>query len=474
MKTFTELLEHVEYFEEGARDKAKEFKSKMKPLIKKVRTAQIGDPRRYAYMMVWPFLRDELQIPELQGQDTPVNSALIQRKLEELTDAGKLPDDAGEQFEKYAEKEFDDFVNRISATKRKTSLKSHYKGEDVKKHIDVAGRGSGFTSGETAAERAERKRLEDEMQQKAAEGDPDARLKQIGINLQEIEPEFQDAVRDISDTLQPSDTILVEIIFDPDDGPVVQKRGIIQLFQGQTTEEPDISDGNTKMTFEIAPDSSLAKKIKSAGTQAVETLLQDTIFDTMDGREARVIIHMPEDEDFIKPIQEPELDDTYIDDDEPSDDQLRAIEDEDEEGVPKAGSKNEEDAEMMSAYRSPYEQERQGGPQQSDTVASVRLPDGEYEVYFKGGRVFKIEGPDPDINTVAVTQKLKKGHKLKDALITSKNTNRRPVPMTDSVIHYMPDEGGTYEEPIVLETTRDRLKPKTNHQIQEYRRLLGE
>jgi hypothetical protein len=479
MKEFAELLEMVDYFEEAinpTRGKAKDFKAKMKPLIKKVKTAKIGDPRRYAYMMVWPFLRDELQIPELQGQDTPVNSALIQRKLEELHDAGKIPDDAGDKFEAYAEQEFDDFVNRISTTKRKTSLKSHYKGGDVKSHIDVAGKGTGFTPGETAAERAEKAKLEKEIEQKAAQGDPDARLKQIGISIDDVEDEFKDAVRDISDTLQPQNTIMVEIIFDPADGPVVKKQAITGLFQGQTTDEPDINEDYTNMTFEIDPSSQLGQKIESAGASAIETMLQDHIFDIENGREAKVIIHMPETEDFLKPIKEPELDDTYIDDDEPSDEQLSDIENEDEEDEkPWYGGKNEEDAEMMGVYRSPYEQQRPGGPAQGDTVTQVNIGSNTYDVYFKGGQVVKVEGPDADFNTTAITQKLKKGHKLKDALITSKNTNRRPVPMMDSVLAYMPpatDED--HEEPIFLETTRERYKPSTLHQLDEYRHMLGD
>lgn len=447
MKSFNDLLEAAELFEENTRDKAKGFKKQIRPFIKKVKDAQVGDPRRYAYMLVWPFLRDVLKVPDMQGQDTPKNSALIQRKLEDLSDAGDLPEDAAEQFTKYAEEQFDQHVDTISVTKRKSSPKSHVRGKDVKTRVAVAGGGTGFTEKETASERAERNRVEAELRAKQeAEGGGEEkgedRLKQIGIDVDSVEAEFKNAVTDIADTLQPADTTLIEVIGRPGDGPIVQKQQIIDFFQGELVEQDNFekTSGYANLEFEIKADSKYNDAVQQMGAEKFEQLLSQR-FSEMLGRDIQVIVHAPETEDFIKPIDDSPRESPYTDEDEQWSD-------------PYAGQR----------------QERHEG----DTVSEVILPQGKYEVYFKGGKVIKVEGPDSDFNLVALNSKLSKGHQLKDALLTTRNTRRSFAPVMDSVMDYMPTNDGEYKEPVILETTRQRLSPKTNHQMDEYRKLLGE
>jgi hypothetical protein len=446
MKNFVDLCDAAQIFEESAetRAKAKGFKGKMKPLIQRVKSAQIGDPRRYAYQMVWPFLRDELGIEELQDQDTPIDSALIQRKLEELAEAGALPDDAGTQFEAYAAREFDDFVNRISTTKRTTSLKSHFKGQNVKSHVQVAGGGAGFTSKETAAERAARVETENKLKAQMGDSDePEDRLGRIGISIDEIEDEFKDTVRDIADTIVQADTTLVEIHFDLADGPIVQKQQIMSLFNGNLIEQPD--DVFTKsqthnnqgiMEFELAPNSALAQQIAKVGPDRVERLLKDTIFDNTD-REVEVIIHVPEEEDPIKPIND-EGDDDYMDDDyEPSDRELQKLE----------AEIDDDDDSYVRTYMPDN-----GDP---DEVKRLRKPN-------KADKDEEDDDNEEDLETVAGRyHKLKKG----------RNT-RRPMVNESSILDYMPVSDGDYEQKTILESTKNRFKPTSHHQLEEYHRMM--
>jgi hypothetical protein len=101
----------------------------------------------------------------------------------------------------------------------------------------------------------------------------------------------------------------------------------------------------------------------------------------------------------------------------------------------------------------------------------VRLPSGTVTVIIRNGQIVRVDGGN--VNISALNMKFQAGHKLKDALLTSSNVRRPQRPVMESVLDYMPESDGEYEEPVVLETTRDRLTPKTSHQMDEYRRLLG-
>ena len=278
MKYFTDLFDTLLMIDENieTRAKAKEFKSSMKPIIKRVKDAEVGDPRRYAYMLAWPFMRDVLGIEEMQGQNCPVNSALIQRKLEELYDAGRLPEDAGKQFEEYANAEYDNFVNTKSITRPKN------KGEFV-----------GFDEEESASERAERNRIERELQAaKAKEAKVDTGY-DIDVDVSEVDAEFQSVVSDIADSIGTrSSTSIIEVFVNPADGPIVQKQPILSLFsQKDLVGAPEIE--SDKFVFELKPTSEISKLIVQRGAEHIEQYLT-TLFTQRLDREVRVIVHSPE------------------------------------------------------------------------------------------------------------------------------------------------------------------------------------
>lgn len=506
MKNFTDLLDTIDLIEEGTRDRAKGFKAKMRPLIKKMKTAQIGDARRYAYQLLWPFMRDELQIAELQGQDTPINSAVIQRTLEDLSDAGKIPDDAGDQFETYANEQFDSFVDQVSATKRKTSHKSHYRGQDVKKHVDIAGGGTGFTDEESASERAKRieqeQKLKKEIQAKGPE-DVRAEFQSALDNIADrLGPEKGKGVPQFGETYTKQDTYLIEIVFDE---PVVQKQAALDMFPEDELASP-IERSQQGFDVELKPDSAIAQRIQQSGVDSVETFLADLIGNKL-GVSVKVNIMEPETEDPAKPLI-----DVYKN---PHGDVS-----EDEEGWEEKGWRDEQDRQAGAkkhARQRNFEDERTRtktkkktkgwigrdtfedeedaeGPEAS---TEIELPQGMVTVFFKNGVVVQVDAPEGlDINVGAVNNNLKKGWQLRDALISARNTRpgrsapeevpsrggfggygrRRFSDFNDSVdvSDYMPaSDGDPDDEPVVLEMTKDRFKPKTHHQMDEYRRLMG-
>lgn len=443
MKKFGELLAVLDLLEENmeTRAKAKDFKAKMGPLIKRVRDAQIGDGRRYAYMMVWPFLRDVLGIEEMAGQDTPVNSALIQRKLEELADAGRLPEDAGTRFEQYALEEYDNFVNQKSITRPK------HRGEEV-----------GFSEDETASERAARVAAEREAALRAPAEEPGFN---IGVDIEEVDQEFRSVVSDIKDSLdRRSSTAIIEIFFDPSEGPIVQKQAIARLF-GPDELADDIEINADKIVIELKPDSKLTKQIKLSTAEEMESKIERTI-ERIVKRNIKVIVH------------EPEPGGTY------------------EPRVPDPAPKADIGASTLDRYYpESYRQSTTQG------TFPVDIPGkGTFMITMQNGQVVDIECDTFDcaqINKVALGQKVKKGMKIKDALISSFNTYghsnppvqtsafNKQVESVQGTAHYIPEswkvmaareEANSTPAPT-FQTNRERFKPKTNHQLEEYRRMMG-
>jgi len=169
-------------------------------------------------------------------------------------------------------------------------------------------------------------------------------------------------------------------------------------------------------------------------------------FSGMLGREIRVIVHAPEVEDFLKPVKDPV---TSVPDELDDDDDRPFVTNRDVETYPK---KWEDEEEGAAAY--------------------VQLPQGSFLVFFRNGEVSHIECEDRavpcDFDIDAVNQALRSGDKIEKAMQKA-DTSR----ISDSVMVYMPVGEAEYEEPVILETTRERLAPQTNHQISEYHRLLG-
>lgn len=453
MKYFTDLLSNLELIDEGAaetRQKAKEFKSSMKPIIKRVKDAEIGDPRRYAYMLAWPFMRDELNIEEIQGQDTPVNSALIQRKLEQLYDEGRLPEDAGKQFEAYANREYDTYVNVKSA------MRPRNKGEFV-----------GFDENESASERAARNQVERELQQaKAAEP-----VDHLDVDVSEVDAEFRNVVSDIADSIgMRSSTSIIEVFFNPADGPIVQKQPILSLFpQEDLAGEPEIEP--TKFVFELLPKSKISKLIIQRGAESIEDYLQKLFTDRLD-RQVRVVVHAPEEGGTYTPISDAEPD---------------------VESGSSADSGGEYDTDSMSqfggvsyeSYRDPRGKSTRrntyGGGGYSGSGAggtfTVELPQGSYEVQLEGGNVRSItpvgDAPELDFNLKSVSNYIKQGWKPKDALISGRNT-RGPSPQTATnpdVSQFIPESWKVQQQKYVkpnFETSRERYVVRRNGQIPLY------
>lgn len=291
MEKFQNLLERANLLHEAAsenRGKALDFKAKMKPVIKKVKHAEIGDARRYAYMLLWPFLRDVVGIDEMQGQKTPANSALIQRKLEELSDAGRLPEGSAEEFEKYALAEFDQFVNHKAATR------PTYKG-------DTVGIGS---EAESPAERAERNRVaaelakQQEMEERKKQresGEPYIKRGQIPAEFQGVRKEFENVISDIKQSLQTRfKTTLVEVFVDPNEGPIFNKSQLIKLIDPNDLADEIEVEAN-KIIFELKPESRITQMVQQRGAEAVEQALTNA-FEQALNRAVKVIVHAPEED----------------------------------------------------------------------------------------------------------------------------------------------------------------------------------
>lgn len=441
MKKFTDLIETLHMIDENieTRQKAKEFKTSMKPIIKRVKDAEIGDARRYAYMLAWPFMRDVLNIEEMQGQDTPVNSALIQRKLEELYDSGRLPEDAGKQFEAYANEQYDTYVNQKSAMRPKN------KGEYV-----------GFDEEESASERAERNRVERELQaqKQAEEGDPGY---QLDVEVDEVDKEFQSVVSDIADSLGTrSSTSIIEIFVNPTDGPIVQKQPILSLFSPEDlVGEPEIEAD--KFVFELTPKSQISKLIAQRGADSVEEYLQD-LFSQRLGRDVRVVVHAPEEGGtFEQPLpdkQAPAQDPTDME---------------------KYGGVSYESAKASIAHLIPDAwRPRMVLEGVATGEVTITTGKGNYIVTMMNGSITQIDeqGDAPPVNVNAVKDKMKR-HKwtLKDAIISSANVRPSAPMMREStedqgVGKYIPEswKAGKYVKPFV-ETSRERFKVTRSSQI---------
>lgn len=438
MKYFTDLFDTLLMIDENieTRAKAKEFKSSMKPIIKRVKDAEVGDPRRYAYMLAWPFMRDVLGIEEMQGQDCPVNSALIQRKLEELYDAGRLPEDAGKQFEKYANEEYESFVNMKSITRPKN------KGEFV-----------GFDETESASERAERNRIERELQAaKAKEAQEDPSY-DIDVDVSEVDNEFKSVVSDIADSIGTrSSTSIIEIFVNPADGPIVQKQGIVSLFSREDlVGAPEIEAD--KFVFELKPTSKISKMITQRGADAIEEYLTNLFTQRLD-RDVRVVIHAPEEGGTY---EEP-LPDTAPD----------AAPEEKKMNQFGGVSYESVDASLAKLIPEAY------NPSGEFTIQAGKY---SYIVSMKGGSVVSVdpEGGAPEINLNALRLKMSRGMKIKDALISSANVRPGAAPATtakSSVGDYIPEswrkEEGKHVKPF-METSRERFKVTRGSQIPLYR-----
>lgn len=445
MKYFKDLIETLYLIDENAetRAKAKEFKKSMKPFIKRVGDAQIGDPRRYAYMLLWPFLRDELGIEDMQGQDTPVNSALIQRKLEELDGSGLLPADAGAKFEQYAKDNYDTFVNRISAMRPKN------KGEFV-----------GYDEEESASERAERVRVERELQAAKAKEAPQGY--DLGIDQDDIiDQEFKSVVSDIADSLGTrSSTSIIEIFVNPADGPVVQKKALLNLFpQEDLVGPPEIEPD--KFVFEIKPNSKLSQLIASRGPDSIENYLQDK-FSQLLQRDTRVVIHAPEEGGKYE---------------EPLPDTAPAPQAQD--SMSQYGGVSYESAKASIGHLIPDEwKSNKQVLLESRTTGEFDIETGKgpYKVIMVNGKVQScdpLRADGPEVNLAALQKRLSAGHNVRDAIISSWNVQRAGGPPTEKmgiVQRYMPEswKPGKYEKPI-CETSRERFKPTKSSQIPLYR-----
>jgi len=457
MNKFEDLLDIVELLESDTRDKAKDFKKRLKPYFKKMQAAQIGDPRRYTFMMVWPFLRDVIKVPDMQGQDTPLNYNNILRKLEDVYDRGELPEDAGDKWEEYANEQFDEFVNSISATRQPRARKSHVKGRDVQNVIQVAGEtGTGFTEGETASERAKRIEAERELKKDVQQRGPE-----------EVRAEFKQALGDIADKLRgfskPGEdrgkgvpefgetytqqyTYLVEILFDE---PVVQKQPVISLFPEDELASP-VERSQRGLDVELLPTSAIAKQIKYHGVDKVEAYLKDIISNKVGGVGVRVNIMEPETEEPAG-----KLIDVY---------KGRDVNvEEDECGFCSKSS-------HKHSKNNPVADEDSEG-EGYDAETTLSLQNGTVTIYFKQGKVVEVVSEDPDItfNLNTINSDIANGVDFEQAVAGSMHYKGR-APVMDSVLAYMPPvtQSDLDYKPVILETTRERFKPKNNHQILEY------
>lgn len=453
MKNFADLLDVVELLESDNRQKAKEFKRRMKPIFKKMGAAQIGDPRRYTFMLLWPFLRDVLNVPEIQGQDTPLNYNVILRKLEEIAERGDLPEDAGDQWEDYANEHFDEFIDVMSATREPRQRKSHTRGVDTKNVVPVAGEeGTGFTDEESASERARRVEQEQKLKKEVEVKGPE-----------EVRAEFQDALDDIAGKLQErgkgvpqfgetykqQDTYLVEILFDQ---PVVQKQAALNLFPQEDLASP-IERSKRGFDVELKPDSKIAQQIKYHGVDKIEEYLADLISGKL-GVETRVNIMEPETEEPAGKLL-----DVYKGTDVDKDEQ----------------DMEEDECGFCSKDSHKHSKDNPVAEEDAEAEATEVLPQGEVTVRFRNGRIYQIDAPEGlDFNIAAVQNNLGKGWNLRDSLISGRNTRGampKPAGLYDSVLAYMPPVKEDEEQNnIVLETTRERYKPKTHHQMLDYMR----
>ena len=453
MNTFDELLEIVQLLEgSDSREKAKDFKKRLKPYFKKMEAAQIGDPRRYTFMMVWPFLRDVINVSDMQGQDTPLNYNVILRKLEEVSDRGELPDNAGEMWEKYATENFDDFVDSMSAIRQPRARKSHVKGRDVQNVVKVAGDdGTGFTEGETASERAKRLEAERELEKDIEVRGPEEVRAEFNVALNDIADKLRGVskpgtdrgkgIPEFGETYTQQNTYFIEVLFDD---IVPQKQPAISLFPEDELASP-VERSRRGFDVELLPSSKIAKQIKYHGIDKVEKYLQDLISSRVGGAGVRVNIMEPETE-------------------EPAGKLLNVYK-------TKVAGAEEDECGFCSKDSHKHTKTNPVGEDEEgyDAETTVILPSGNVKVHFKRGTVVDATSEDSSIvfNPTSINRDLSKGVDLETAL--SNSMQRRMQSINDSVLSYMSTtKGGEYEAPILLETTRERFKPKTNHQIQDY------
>jgi hypothetical protein len=208
---------------------------------------------------------------------------------------------------------------------------------------------------------------------------------------------------------------------------------------------------------ELLPSSKIAQQIKYHGVDKVETYLQDLISQKVGGVGVRVNIMEPETEEPAGKLLD--VYNTEYAGDEDAEDM-----EEDECGFCSKDS-------HKHTKTNPVGEDEEG----YDAQATLVLPMGNVTVTFRKGVIVDLQSDDADVefNIDEINKAIKSGIDIEEAIQRySHYSNRKPV--MDSVISYMSSvKQGEYVAPVILETTREKYRPKTNHQILEYMERYG-